>query len=119
MHGDSVSRMKRLLRPTLAPMYQRCAMAILVIAGALSTNAAVAHADEASYSTCMTNRMEPLGSDVPASLGSWIDLGRQVDQNVRQNGASVQSQVDMIQTTGWNHVTAGAIVQCALINSPI
>lgn len=100
-------------------MYQRCAMAILAIAGALSTSVAIAHADEASYSACMTNRMQPLGSDVPASLGSWIDLGRRVDQNVHQDGASPQSQLDMIESTGWNHVTAGAIVQCALMNSPI
>lgn len=105
-------------------MYLRAVTALListglVSTGAITTSTAIAHADEPGYSTCMTNRAAPLGTDVPANLGSWIDLGRKVDQNVNLDGASPQSQLEMVESIGWNHVIAGAIVQCALTNSPV
>lgn len=97
----------------------RSAVAVLVLACGLGSTIGVAHADESSYVTCLTLTFEHLGMGSPASVGGWIDLGRNIDQAVHQNGASPQSQVYAVENQGWDNPTAAAIVQCALSNSPI
>jgi hypothetical protein len=100
------------------PMYRTAAVA-LIIGAALPAGTVVAHADEASYTNCVDATLQHLGYGTPASLGSWVDLGRTIDVNVHQNGTSPQSQVSMVENKGWDNTVAGGIVQCALVNSPI
>ena len=94
-------------------------LATVAILPALLLANGIGRADEDSYSACVDMTLQHLGYGTPASLGSWVRLGRTIDQNVHQNGASPQSQVDMVQNQGWDHSVAGANVQCALTNSPI
>jgi hypothetical protein len=77
----------------------------------------VAHADTTSYVTCVTMSLDHLGAVTPPD--GYVALGRSIDQNVHQNGASPQSQVNRLEGNGFSHPVAGAIVQCALVNSPI
>lgn len=97
----------------------RTVVAALVVAASLSIATGVAHADEAGYTTCVTRHLQDLGHGTPASLGSWVQLGRNIDQNVHQKGASPQSQVNMVEGLGWDNAVANAVVQCALVFSPI
>ena len=90
-----------------------------MIGAALPTGIAMAHADEVSYSKCIDMSLQHLGIGTPASMGSWVTLGRSIDRNVHRDGASPQSQVTMVQGNGWPQPVAEAIVQCAMVNSPI
>lgn len=92
--------------------------AALLALTAMCVAAPASHADEDGYVTCIDYRMQQQGLDTPANPGSWVDLGRKVNLNVHQNGDSPQSQVSMVENLGWDHITAGAIVQCALSQNP-
>ena len=77
----------------------------------------LAHADTTSYVTCVTMSIDHLGAVTPPD--GYVLLGRSIDQNVHQNGASPQSQVNRLEGNRFSQPVAGAIVQCALVNSPI
>jgi hypothetical protein len=95
----------------------RALFAAAATAAALPIGTVVAHADTTSYVTCVTMSLDHLGAVTPPD--GYVALGRSIDQNVHQNGASPQSQVNRLEDNGFSHPVAGAIVQCALVNSPI
>ncbi|WP_141681903.1 hypothetical protein [Mycobacterium malmoense] len=92
-------------------------IAAAVTAAAQLIGADVARADTTSYVTCVTMHLDHLGAVTPPD--GYVALGRSIDQNVHQNGASPQSQVNRLEGNGFSQPVAGAIVQCALVNSPI
>jgi Zn-dependent alcohol dehydrogenase len=86
--------------------------------------AVAAHADSESYMRCVAMGLGHMGIATPvhaqqAEWDSYVAIGRNVDQNVHQNGASPQSQITLLDQQGHTHAVSGAIVQCALVNDPI
>ncbi|WP_145013795.1 hypothetical protein [Mycobacterium marseillense] len=79
----------------------------------------VARADTNSYMNCIDMSMQHLGNGTPASSGSWIQLGKSIRESVQQAGVSPTQEIGVVEQLGWNHQTAEAIVQCALVNGPL
>ncbi len=54
-----------------------------------------------------------------AEWDSYVAMGRHVDQSVHHNGGSPQGEITLRDQQGHTHAVSQAIVQCALVNSPI
>lgn len=86
---------------------------------ALSAGQVVARADANSYMHCIDLSFQHLGKGTPASSKSWIQLGRSIRESVQTGGVSPTQEIQVIEQLGWDHQTAQAIEQCALVNGPI